>query len=99
MGFDSRYEYDEPIGEYNGNPIWGGGCWLRTSGVYVEGVEKTNGRYAQDETEFQLFGAHLPDEVVALRYIETGCVDYQGLISDGVPVHDCPGCPLRQSDS
>lgn len=93
----TRYTWGKPIGDYKGTPIYGGDCWGRMPAVYMIRTESTNGRYAETEEEWELFGPHLPNEIKVLGDIEIGCENFQALIAAGIAVEDCIHCPLRQS--
>jgi hypothetical protein len=95
----SKYSWGEPISEFDGKPIYGGDCWNRMPAVYMQGTEKTGGRYPNTEEEWELFGAHLPEEVTVLKDIEISCENYQLLVAAGVAVASCESCPLLRNIS
>lgn len=97
MAEATRYTFGDPIGDYEGQPIYGGDCWKRMPAVYMTCTESTNERYSETEEEWELFGAHLPGEVTVIRDIEVGCENFQALIAAGIAVQDCLRCPLRQN--
>ncbi len=62
--------------------------------VYIVGTEKTGGRYAKSEEEWEVFGAHLPDEVTVLKDHTIRCEEYQALVASGLAVRECTHCPM-----
>lgn len=92
----TRYKWGDPIGDFKGNTIYGGDCWGRMPAVYMISTENTNGRYSETEEEWEIFGAHLPDEVTVLRDYEIGCENFQTLIAAGIAVQDCLHWPLNK---
>ncbi len=94
----TKYSYGQPVGEFNGKDFYGGGCFLGTPALFFKVVENTGGRYAETEEEWELFGAHLPEEITLLRDIEVGCVTYQALLAAGAAIEACDTCPLLNEE-
>jgi hypothetical protein len=92
-----KYSWGEPVGEFEGRPFYGGDCVGRMPAVYMTRLEQTSGRYPDTEEEWELFGAHLPNEITVLFDMEIGCVKYQKLLLAGFAIEDCTTCPFRSS--
>ncbi len=76
----------------------GGNCWGMMPAIFRERTVQTGERYAETEEEYELYGAHLPAEIIEMVDIEIGCENYQALVAAGVAVDNCVNCPLLKSN-
>ena len=97
MSVLTKYQYGEPIGQFQGRNIFGGDCAGGMPAVFVEVQRSTGGRHPETEEEWELFGAHLPDPVTMLNDEMIHCEDYRALVKGGLAVEACVTCPLNKS--